>query len=130
MSLNTADARTALAAALAGIDGLEVFPFVPDSISPPAAIITLDALTYDNTKGRGTDRAAFKIFVCVGKAYDQAASDAIDAYIAGDGDATESVKAAIDAVGANVANQSVVIQTVTLASQEFLAAVFDIDYVA
>lgn len=128
MSVNLATALTAIETALDGIDGLRVFKYIPDSISPPAAVVDIDTLEYDNTMARGTDRVTFNVTVAVGKAVDRAAHAAVTTYLEGSG--ATSVKAAVDAIGSHVqvmrARKSIVI----VAAQEFLGATFEVDYVA
>lgn len=129
MSMDVGAAWDALGQAVGTITGLNVFDFVPASLQPPAAVVTLQTVTYDNTKQRGTDRALFRIYVAVSSVHDESSRDALAAYLDGAGGAS-SMKAAIDAVGPEVSCMKGEIQTLGEAGQEFLAAVFDVDYVA
>lgn len=126
MSVDLVVARAAIGDALGTIAGLRVFPYVPDSVSPPAAIVEWDTIEYDNTMGRGTDRVTFNVTVVVGKAHDRAASIAVDTYAEG----TAAVKAALDAVGPHVRVERVRKTTIVIAAQEFASATFEVDYVA
>lgn len=128
MSVNLANALTALETALGTISGLRVFKFIPDSISPPAAVVDIDGLEYDNSMGRGTDRVTFAVTVAVGKVVDRAAHAAVTTYMEGTG--ATSVKAAVDAIGANWRVMRVRKSIVILAAQEYLGATFEVDYVA
>lgn len=135
MSIDVSTVMDGLGVRLATISGLRVFDFAADSFSPPAALVGLpDTVEYDLTMVRGADRAAFQVYVLVGKVSDRSARDQLAAYMAGTG--SSSVKAAIEAgetlggaahttrvTGASVA-------TVTSAGVEFLAAIFDVDVVA
>lgn len=126
MSVSLADAIDDVGDALGGIDGLRVFKYIPDSVSPPAAVVDIEEIVYDNTKARGTDRVTIVVTVLVGKATDRAAHTQVHAYMEG----TSAIKTALDAIGSHVRVTGVRKGTVTMALQEFLGATFDIDYVA
>lgn len=130
MSIDLPAAWDAVGQAVEAVTGLNVFPFVPESLAPPAAVVTLDTITFDNTKQRGTDRALFKVWVAVGKAHDQSAQAAIAGYASGAGTTSTALKSAIDALGPEVRCTQATIGTLNEAGQEFLAAIFDVDYVA
>jgi len=130
MAMNIVTALNAIKTALDGVAGLRTFKFIPDSISPPAAVVDLDEIIYDNTKGRGTDRATFTVTVAVGKVVDRAAHDQVAGYMSGTGAATTAIKAALDAIGPHVQVLRARKAIVMFASQEFLGATFDVDYVA
>jgi hypothetical protein len=128
MNLNTA--MDALGTALGGITGLNVYDFHAESVADPAAIVGLpDELVYDHTHGRGTDRATFPVHVLVCKADDRSARDLLAAYCGGTGGVAVSVKAALDAL-AGVRVVKADFSVMTMASVEYLAATFDVDYVA
>lgn len=130
MAMNVNTAMDTIGAALAGVTGLRVFDFIPDNVSPPAAVVALpELLTYDHTHGRGTDRATFKVTVLVGKVSDRSARDKLAAYLDGTGAATVSVKAALDAIAGGRVTQAE-IAVYTFPSGVFLGADFDFDYVA
>lgn len=130
MSVDLPAAWLAIGEAVESVTGLNVFPFVPESLTPPAAIVTLDTITFDNTKQRGTDRALFKVWVAVGKAHDQSAQAAIAGYASGAGTTSTAVKPAIDAIGPEVRCTQATIGTLNDGGLEYLAAIFDVDYVA
>lgn len=130
MSIDVGAAWDALGQAVGEITDLNVFDFVPDSLVPPAAVVTLDTITYDNTMARGTDRALFKVWIAVGKVHDESSRDKLAGYLSGAGVTTTAVKAAVDALGPHVRCSQGTIQILGEAGQEFLAAVFDVDYVA
>lgn len=129
MSIDVAAAWSALGDAVGTITELNVFDFVPDSLQPPAAVVTLQEINYDNTMARGTDRALFRIYVAVSSVHDESSRDALAALLDGTG-GSSAVKAAVDAIGPEVRCMKGVIQTLGEAGQQFLAAVFDVDYVA
>ena len=87
--------RAGLATALETITGLRCFDYVPDSLSPPAAVIEPLEVTFDEAMGRGLDLYQAFILVIVGRMVDRSSSERLDAYLAGSG--ASSVKAAIEA---------------------------------
>ena len=127
MNVNTA--LDTIGTALGNVSGLRVFDFIPDNVNPPAAVVGMpELLTYDNTMGRGTDRATFKVTVLVGKVSDRAARDKLAAYLDGTGAASVSVKTALDAIAGGRCTQAE-IAVYTFPSGVFLGADFDFDYV-
>lgn len=78
------------------IAGLRVFDYPADTVAPPAAVVGLPTvIPYDNTKGRGSDRATIPVFVVVGPSDSRVARSALSPYVAGAG--AQSIKAAIEA---------------------------------
>jgi hypothetical protein len=114
------------------IAGLRCFGYPPDSITPPAAIVTYpEEITFDSTYGRGADTVTLPVIVAVGKVHDRATRNLVDAYLAGSGAA--SIKAVIEA-GTYTAFDSVRViraefDIVTIGSGDYLAAVFDLDII-
>ena len=86
--------RTGLGAALDTITGLRVFDYVPDSLSPPAAVVEPLEVDYDEAMQRGLDFYRAFILVIVGRMSDRSSQDRLDAYVAGSG--ASSVKAALE----------------------------------
>lgn len=128
MAINVNTVMDAIGTALSTISGLRVFDFVPDSAYPPFAFVDLpEAVTYDNTMTRGTDFAVFPVFVAVGKLSDRAARDALAAYLAGTG--ASSIKAAVDSAGLRRV-ASATVDVMTIAAQDFLSAVFQVEVTA
>lgn len=85
-----------LGVALAAISGLRVFDYPADKLDPPAAVVGFPTeIAWDYTKGRGSDRATFPVFVVVGGAFSRPARDALGPYLAGSG--AQSIKAALEA---------------------------------
>jgi hypothetical protein len=127
------DVREELGSALAGIEGLTVFPYHAPVIHPPAVVVGWpDPLTYDSTMRRGSDSASFPVVVFVGRSDAESAAAEIGAYLNGSG--ARSVKAAIKAHGsptsydfARVASVQVGVSTV--AGVDYLAATFSIDVI-
>lgn len=87
--------RTGLGTALDTIAGLRVFDYVPDSLSPPAAVVEPLEVDFDEAMQRGLDFYRAFILVIVGRMSDRSSQDRLDAYVAGSG--ASSVKAALEA---------------------------------
>jgi hypothetical protein len=77
------------------IDGLRTYPRIPETIVVPAAIVTLDEVTFDSTMSRGSDDLTFIVYLLTSVASDRAGQDKLYAYI--DGSGVTSVKQAIEA---------------------------------
>lgn len=93
--MNVGTVMDGLAAALAALGDLRVLAYPPDSVTPPAAIVSYpDPFTFDVAMGRGADRGTFPVHVVVGRVSDRAARDALTPYMAGAG--ARSVKQAIE----------------------------------
>lgn len=128
--MNLADAMDELAAALAPIEGLRVFPYWTDRITPPAAIVGWpDPLTFDATFGRGSDKVEFPLHVAVGKFDARSSRDQMAKYADGSGEF--SVKAAIEshtpAAYDSARVTRVEFDVLTVAEVDYLAATFYID---
>ncbi len=94
--MNLADVMDDLGAALARIDGLRVFPYSADKVSPPAAVVLWpERIDYDATATRGGDRLAVPLAVLVGRVDQRSARDALARYM--DGSGPSSIKAAVEA---------------------------------
>lgn len=119
------DVMQQLADQLDTIEGLRVHGFPPDSIHPPAAVVTYPGTySYDSTYGRGSDTVELPIVVLVGKVSDRASRDRLSQYVNGSGPA--SIKAVAEA-GTYSAFDSVRItgaefDVITVAGVEHLAA--------
>lgn len=118
--------------ALDTIEGLRVFPYWADRITPPAAIVGFpDSYEFDQTYGRGSDRFVLPVLVLVGQADARTARDSLAKYVHGSGSA--SVKSAIESHtptsydSARV--QGVEFGTVTVAGTPYLAATFLINII-
>jgi len=86
--------RAGLGTALDTITGLRVFDYVPDSLSPPAAVVEPLEVDYDEAMQRGLDFYRAFILVIVGRMSDRSSQDRLDAYVTGSG--ASSVKAALE----------------------------------
>jgi hypothetical protein len=112
------------------IPGLRVYRYPPDSVQPPAAVVTYPEMyTYDETYGRGMDRLTISVVVMVGKVSDRSSRDRIAVYINGAGD--RSVKAVVEAhtyeACDTVRVMSAEFDIVSMAGVEYLAATLSID---
>ncbi len=87
--------RAGLGTALDTITGLRVFDYVPDSLSPPAAVVEPLEVDYDEAMRRGLDFYRAFILIIVGRMSDRSSQDRLDAYVTGSG--ASSVKAALEA---------------------------------
>jgi hypothetical protein len=135
VSLNVGSVMDGLGVRLGTIANLNLYDYIPDSISVPAAVVGLpDPLVYDSTMARGSDQATFPVHLLVGKVSDRASRDALVLYMNGTG--ASSVKVAIEAdVTLGGAAQStrvtdVKAQTMAVGAIEYLAASFSIDVIA
>lgn len=122
-----------LALALETIDGLRVFPYTADRITPPVAMVGWpDPITYGLTYGKGMDRQSIPVWVMVGKADARSARTDLAAYLDGSGE--KSIRAAIeDAITYEICHaitvKSATVQTFSIASVEYLGAEFIVDIV-
>lgn len=121
-----------LAARLATVTDINVFPFPPDNASPPAAWVEWpDVVTYDLTFGRGMDTLTLAVVVIVGKVSDQDAIAQLTEFA--DGSGTRSVKALLESTGGTYTAMDTVQVTraefglVTLAGTAYDGAWFYVD---
>jgi hypothetical protein len=130
--MDLADVMDDLGAALETIDGLRVFPYWADKITPPAAIVGFpESLDFDETMGRGLDRMDIPVIVLVARRDGRSTRGRLTRYVAGSGD--ESVKAAVEGYAAT-AYQSARVERVefgaaTVAGIEHLSATFSVDVI-
>ena len=113
------------------ITGLRVHAYPPNSVVPPAAIVSYpDTYNYDETYGRGMDRIEeLPVVLLVGKVSDRASRDKITQYVNGSGAA--SVKAVVES-GTYTEFDTVRVARVTfdviaIAAVEYLGATFVLD---
>lgn len=130
--MNLSDVAEEIAARLNTISGLNAFPFPPDSVTPPAAIVLNPQpgdMVYDATYGRGMDRMTLPLIVLGGRSNDQQAHADIRAYL--DGSGPRSVKAALAGRGWTTLHTIRVttggVDGVKLGGVEYYAAMFDLD---
>lgn len=95
--MNLHDVMGEVAGRLGTIPRLRAYDHPPANVTPPAAIVTfpVEAMTYDLTYGRGSDRFNLPVVVMVGQADAKAAHKALGEYANGSG--PRSVKAVLEA---------------------------------
>lgn len=126
------DVMDALGSALDGIEGLRVFPYWAERVTPPAAVVGWpDPLTYDAAMARGADQLDLPVMVLVGKVDSRTARDKVSAYANGSGPA--SVKAVIEAHQTTAYHSARVTRcefgVISVAAVEYLAATFTVNLI-
>ena len=86
--------RSGLAAALDTITGLRTFEYVPDSLTPPAAVVEPLEVTYHSSMQNGLQEFRAYVLVILGRMADRSSQARLDAYVAQSG--ASSVKAALE----------------------------------
>jgi hypothetical protein len=76
------------------ISGLRVFEEIPDTLSPPAAVVQLNSVDYHQAFSGGLNILRFTVRVIVGRAAERHAQRKLDLYAEPDGDS--SVRRAIE----------------------------------
>ncbi|KXK61954.1 hypothetical protein AWW66_10970 [Micromonospora rosaria] len=119
-----------LRAALGTIEGLNVADWGVQRVHPPAALVPLpEAITFDATYGRGSDRIEdWPVLVLVARPTSPEARREIAEYA--DGSGPKSVKAAFEAYVFTTCSARVTsadFDVVSYAGNEYLAAMFHLD---
>lgn len=119
--------------ALATIDGLRVFPYYADKVTPPSAVVHWpDSYEFDQTMQRGSDLVTVPVTVVVGRADARTSRDRLAQYVKGSG--ATSVKAAVEqhepASFESARVKSVEFGAFTIANSTYLGATFDIEIYA
>jgi hypothetical protein len=115
--VNVKAVRDEIAAKLAAIDGLRVFPYDVDKVPPPGAVIGLpERIDFDQTYGRGSDKITLPLWVMVARSDSRSADAELSAYL--DGSGTKSIKAAVDSSDSNTYEACDTV-TVTVAEPDF-----------
>lgn len=115
------------------IEGLRVFPYWADRVTPPAVVVGWpDPLTYDTTFVRGADEVeGVPVIVLVSQADKRSATVQLAAYANGSG--PRSVKAAIEASAGTAYDSARVARAefgvISVAGTEYLAATFYVDLI-
>lgn len=119
-----------LATQLKTINGLRVFAYPPDSLVPPAAVVSFPSeYQFDNTYGRGSDVIHLPVMVVVGRTADRITRDLLSVYVNGSG--AKSVKAVLES-GTYTAFEvvhvaSVVFDIVQIGGTDYLNAEFTLE---
>jgi len=92
--MNPSQVRDGLKTRLQTITGLRVYDLIPETPTPPCAVVGPLDFTFDIDNARGLDQANVDIYVIVQRFSDRAGQDKLDAYLAGSG--SSSIKTAIE----------------------------------
>lgn len=88
------DIRTAVATSLAAIPGLRTAVQMPDTISPPIAVVGIGSVSYDKNFARGLDEYNLIVTLIVGRVGERSAQRLLDSYVSTTG--ASSVKLALE----------------------------------
>lgn len=127
-----ADVMQDVADQLDTIAELRAFAFPPDTITPPAAMVTWPKdLEFDQTYQRGRDRLTLGVVVVVGRPADRSAVERLGVYCDGSGPA--SVKEVLEA-GTYTTMDVVVVTSIefadfTIGGTDYPGALFTLDII-
>lgn len=128
--MNVATVAAELADKIDGITGLRVYPYPPDSVTAPAAIIGYpDSIDFDQTYGRGLDSMTIPVYLVIDRNWDRATYERMAAFTAGTG--ASSLKALLQ-TKPNVAYATARVRSIThtvivVAGLEYWVATFLVD---
>lgn len=86
--------RDGLKTRLETISGLRVYDLIPDTVTPPAAVVGQLDFTFDIDNARGLDQAQVDVLVIVQRFSERSGQNLLDLYLSGTG--TSSIKTAIE----------------------------------
>jgi len=86
--------RDGLKTRLLTISGLRAYDLIPDTVTPPAAVVGQLDFTFDIDNARGLDQAQVDVLVIVQRFSERSGQDLLDTYLAGSG--ASSIKTAIE----------------------------------
>ena len=86
--------RDGLKTRLQTISGLRAYDLIPDTVTPPAAVVGQLDFTFDIDNARGLDQAQVDVLVIVQRFSERSGQDLLDLYLSGSG--ASSIKAAIE----------------------------------
>jgi hypothetical protein len=86
--------RDGLKTRLLTISGLRAYDLIPDTVTPPAAVVGQLDFTFDIDNARGLDQAQVDVLVIVQRFSERSGQDLLDTYLSGSG--ATSIKAAIE----------------------------------
>lgn len=86
--------RDGLKTRLQTISGLRAYDLIPDTVTPPAAVVGQLDFTFDIDNARGLDQAQVDVLVIVQRFSERSGQDLLDSYLSGSGNT--SIKAAIE----------------------------------
>lgn len=123
--------RSGLANSLRTISGLRASEEIPDQVSPPIAVVSLNNIDYHQAFGGGLNIFRFTVRVIVGRAAERQAQRSLDAFVFPTG--ASSVRSAIESnrtLGG--ACQDLIVESmpnigsITVNENEYLAAEFSV----
>lgn len=122
----------AVADRLDTIAGLRCFGYPPDTVHPPAAIVTYpELLDFDGAYARGMDQVTLPVVVVVGRVDVRSTRDALAGYC--DGSGASSVKAVLESgtysAFHTIRVTSAEFDVATIGGTEYLTATFTLDIV-
>jgi hypothetical protein len=86
--------RDGLKTRLETITGLRAYDLIPDTVTPPAAVVGQLDFTFDIDNARGLDQAQVDVLVIVQRFSERSGQNLLDLYLSGSG--ASSIKAAIE----------------------------------
>ena len=86
--------RDGLKTRLETISGLRAYDLIPDTVTPPAAVVGQLDFTFDIDNARGLDQAQVDVLVIVQRFSERSGQNLLDTYLSGSG--ASSIKAAIE----------------------------------
>lgn len=86
--------RDGLKTRLETISGLRAYDLIPDTVTPPAAVVGQLDFTFDIDNARGLDQAQVDVLVIVQRFSERSGQNLLDLYLSGSG--ASSIKAAIE----------------------------------
>lgn len=96
MSTPTVSAiATALGAALGSVPNLRTVPYLPDTFTPPVAVIGIDKVNYHGAFSDADVEHTFTVYVIVSRANDRSGIATLEGFMSQAG--TSSIRAAIEA---------------------------------
>jgi hypothetical protein len=94
MAGNAANLHDAISTALSTVPGLRVADHLPESISPPMAVIQIQSVTYHRAMKGGLSEWKYVISVVAGRMGERSAQITLDGWMSWDG--SQSIRAAIE----------------------------------
>lgn len=95
---SVSDIAAALATAVDTIPGINTVPYLPDTFTPPIALVEIDTVEYHGAFAGGDVTHTFTVFLVVARVSDRAAAQAIEGFMSQPGtNSPTSVCGAIEA---------------------------------
>jgi hypothetical protein len=95
---SVSDIACALESALSTALGIQTFPYLPDTFTPPVAMVEIDEVEYHGAFAGGNVTHTFTVFVIVSRVSDRSAGLAVQGFMSQKGDnSPNSIQGAIEA---------------------------------